>query len=66
MGTHAIFDKPHFTINFKLAPLAAQALQRIGYSSFDNKYKDRVFIPDATLRIKRLSNKATTPTQSTS
>ena len=59
MGTHALFDEAHFTVNSNHAPLAAQALQRLGYSNFDNEYKDGVFLPDATLQVKRLSHKAT-------
>ena len=65
-GTHALFDEAYFTVESKPAPLAAQALQRLGYANFDNEFRDGVFIPDATLKIKQLSPKAKTPTQSTS
>ena len=66
MATHALFDEAHFTVKHADAPLAAQALQQLGYANFDNKYKDGHFIPDKTIKIKRLSKRATTPTQSTS
>ena len=52
MGSHALFDEAHFTVNSDHAPLSAQALQRLGYSNFDNEYKDGLFIPDVTLRVK--------------
>jgi len=66
MATHALFDEAHFTVKHADAPLAAQVLQRLGYANFDNEYKNGHFIPDETIKIKRLSKRATTPTQSTS
>ena len=30
-STHALFDEAHFTVNVNKSPLAAQALQRLGY-----------------------------------
>ena len=30
-GTHAIFDEAHMTVPYQNAPIAAQALQRLGY-----------------------------------
>ena len=66
MDIHALFDGAHFTVQSTTASLAAQALQRLGYANFDNEYKDGKFVPDHTLKIKRLINRATIPTQSTS
>ena len=63
MGTHALFDEAHFTVQSSNAPLAAQALQRLGYANFDNEFKDGSFIPDATIKI---NFSAKPPTQSTS
>ena len=51
IGTPALFDEAHFTVDSKRAPLASEALQHLGYSNFGNKYKDGVFIPDAILCI---------------
>ena len=49
MGTNALFNEVHFTVDSKRVPIVAQVLQRMGYSHFDNKYKHGVFISDATL-----------------
>jgi dUTPase len=34
-GTHAIFDEAHMTVPYENAPIAAQALQRLGYVASD-------------------------------
>ena len=49
IDTHALFDEAHFTVDSKRAQIEAQALQLLGYSNFDNKYKDGFFVPDASL-----------------
>ena len=66
MGTHALFGEAHFTLPALQAPLAAQALQRLGYTNFDSEYKDVHFIPDNALWVKLHASTAIVPTQSTS
>ena len=65
MGTHALFDEAHFTVPASQAPLAAQALQRLGYTTFDNEYKNGQFIPGKALRVKLHTSTAIAPTLST-
>ena len=47
-----LFDQTHFKVVIIKTPLAAQALQRLGYADFYNELKDRNFIPDTTIKIK--------------
>ena len=38
LGTYAFFDEVHITVESKHAPIAAQALQHLGYANFDNEF----------------------------
>ena len=54
-------DEVHFTVESKFAPIDVQALQQLGYANFDNEFRDGIFIPDATIKVKRLSQDAKIP-----
>lgn len=55
MGTHALFDEPHFTVESKNVPLVAHALPQLGYNNFDNRYKNSNFMSASTHSVKHLS-----------
>ena len=50
-GTHAVFDEAHMSINQQLALIAAQALQRLGYSNQDEDNQTSTAKPNNTVRI---------------
>ena len=67
MGQHVIFDKAHMSVPAGKAPLAAQALQRLGYyvkESWvsDEKTKDQERTLQTSLRICRITPTAKMPT----
>ena len=39
VGTHALFDGPHFTIDYTIVLIVDQTLQRLGYTNFDNEFR---------------------------
>ena len=66
MGQHVTFDEAHMTVPAGRAPLAAQALQRLGY--FVKETWTKQAINDATddrLRIHRLTETAILPSRGT-
>ena len=70
MGTHVLFDEAHMTVPASKAPLAAQALQRLGYYSREQWIDTAVLQEhDADvhrhLLIERLTPTSTAPSRST-
>ena len=63
IGTHALFDEAHFTAPRDKQPLAAQALQSLGYSAFRDEFKNGKFKAKHALRIKMVHKDAIAPTQ---
>ena len=70
IGQHVVFDEAHMTVPAGHAPLAAQALQRLGY------YVNESWVDDAvkeqgeaqaneSLRVKKLTDTAKVPTRGT-
>ena len=70
MGTHVLFDEAHMTVPANKAPLAAQALQRLGYYARETWIDDAVKQEHSAdinnqLLIERLTATATPPSRST-
>ena len=63
IGTHALFDEAHFTAPRDKQPLAAQALQSLGYSAFRDEFKNGKFKAKHALRITMIHKDAIAPTQ---
>ncbi len=70
MGMHVLFDEAHMTVPANKAPLAVQALQRIGYYARE-QWIDSAVIQEHDadihhhLLIQRLTSMAIAPTRST-
>ena len=70
MGTHILFDEAHMTVPANKAPLAAQALQRLGYYAreqwIDTSVKQEFAADrDRHILIERLTKTSIPPTRST-
>ena len=63
IGVHALFDEAHFTSPKASAPLAAQALQVLGYSTFRVEFNDGKFKSKHSLRVILNSDKAVKSTK---
>jgi dUTP pyrophosphatase len=59
IGSHVIFDEAHTTVPAHKTPIAAEALQRLGYTNVDDAQTD------ATLTIVKTCPGASTPHRST-
>ena len=69
-GTHVMFDEAHMTVPAAKAPLAAQALQRLGYYTRESWIDDEVLQEydadrNRDVLIEKLTETATIPTRST-
>jgi deoxyuridine 5'-triphosphate nucleotidohydrolase len=70
LGTHVIFDEAHMSVPARKAPLAAEALQRVGYYNREQWITDDIrdeFQADSNsiMRVQRLSDTAILPTRGT-
>ncbi len=70
LGTHVIFDEAHMSVPARKAPLAAEALQRVGYYNREQWIDDNVrseFKADSNgcVRTRKLTDTAITPTKGT-
>ena len=63
IGVYAVFDEAHCTAPRAQHPLAAQALQTLGHSSFRDKFKNGVFQKKHKLKIHLVHHNSTTPTR---
>ena len=63
MGVHAIFDEAHYTVPKSQAPMAAQALQCLGYAKPNDIFKDGKFVCTNTIDIKLNHPSAIEPTR---
>ena len=67
-GQHIIFDEAHMTVPARYAPLAAQALQRLGYHANESWVQDihnEANTPNEKLRVKKMTDTAKLPTRGT-
>ena len=67
-GQHVIFDEAHMTVPARYAPLAAQALQRLGYHANESLVQDIKHEESQSqekLRVKRTTETAKLPTRGT-
>ena len=60
---HAIFDEAHYTVPKSQAPMAAQALQCLGYAKPNDIFKDGKFVCTNTIDIKLNHRSAIEPTR---
>ena len=67
IGAHVYFDEAHMTAPAGKVPLAAQALQRIGYNQSETWVKEHQQVQEEsnTVSVEKLSKTATLPTRGT-
>lgn len=70
LGTHVIFDEAHMSVPARKAPLASEALQRVGYYNHEQYINDDIrdeFKADSTflMRVQRLTETAIIPHRGT-
>ena len=63
MGVHAIFDEAHYTVPKEQVPMAAQALQCLGYSKQRDIFDRGKFVCKNTIEITLTSKTAKEPTR---
>ena len=66
VGAHATFDETHFTVPKLNAPLAAQALQTLGYTKPKELFENGQISSDKMIKFKLTSEHAIPPTICTS
>ncbi|GFH58223.1 hypothetical protein CTEN210_14699 [Chaetoceros tenuissimus] len=64
-GTHVIFDEAHMTTISSNAPMAAQALQRLGYTSRERYKFEGEISTDEDLQVQLLSETSVIPARGT-